>query len=124
MTVVRFARAVRFDKPRSVADYIEDGKPLPGLELGGLILPPMALDAYAASRTSREPCEIVVTGEEWTADGSHFLTFGVSREYIEATTDYRHVQDKGLTYVCPECMEYSGRHRKSCRRGTSPDAVA
>ena len=116
MTTVIHARIIVFDRPRPLTDYLENGRPMAGKEAGGLILPPLALDALAASKTSGQPCEIVATGEEWTLDGRHYLTFGVSRDYIEATTDYRH-EKAGLAYVCPECGDKHGQHRKMCGRG-------
>lgn len=116
------SRAVRFDRPRPLTDYLDDaGAAIPGHELGGLALPPHALAALADSKVTRQPCELVVTGEEWGSDGRHFLLFGVSRDYIEATTDYRHVKvddnDRGaLRWVCPDCRERSGKHSKLCPR--------
>ena len=105
-----------FGRPKNLTDYIEGGKPLPGNEASSLILPPLALDALAAAKMTGQPCEVVVTGEEWTPDRRHYLTFGINRAYIEATTDYRQ-EDGGLAYVCPECANRHGTHRKMCSRG-------
>lgn len=122
MTAARYSRQVRFETPRPLTDYLEHGRSLPGNEMGGLILPPMALAALADATVSRQPCELVVIGEEWLPDGRHYLDFGVSREYIEATSEYRHVKggpnDPGsLRFICSECREKSGKHLRMCSRG-------
>lgn len=112
---MRYARTVRFKDPKPLTEYLENGRPIAGDELGWLILPPAALDAIAASKMSGRPCELVVTGEEWAIDGRHFLTFGASRDHIEAVTDYRD-QDGFLHYICPECEKAGGKHHRGCSR--------
>lgn len=109
------ARAVRFECPRPLSDWLENGRPVPGDEIGGLALSPMALACIAESRVSGLPCELAVTGEEWTADGRHFLVYGATRDHIEAVTDYRH-RDGALHYVCPECDGKRGHHERGCPR--------
>jgi hypothetical protein len=112
VTVTRRERRIR-----PLTDYLDDrGAVLSGHEQGGLILSPMALDALSSAKASGKPCALVATGEEWHDDGRHFLTFGVPLDYIEATTDYRS-DDGRLVYVCPECADRHGNHRKVCSRG-------
>uniref|UniRef100_A0A6M3LVL0 Uncharacterized protein n=1 Tax=viral metagenome TaxID=1070528 RepID=A0A6M3LVL0_9ZZZZ len=121
------ARVVRFDRARAVADYVENGNVMTGCEIGGLILSPMVLESLAVAKMSSQPCEFVVTGEEWAHDGRHFLTFGVQAAFVEATTDYRHEDHAaplpGMTrgslhYVCPECTMRRGHHARGCSRKT------
>lgn len=117
MTVVQpihSSRTVRFATPKPLTDWMENGRSIQGNEIGGLALSPMALDAHAASLQTSMPCELVVIGEEWDHQGRHFLILGANRAYIEADTDYRHIDGKGLTYVCPGCGEQSGAHLKHC----------
>lgn len=111
-------RVITFDHPRPLTDWIEDGTVAPGHELGGLVLPPMALDALAQSKITRQPCEMAVVGEEWHDDGRHYLRFATTRDYIEAVTDYHH-EDGGLHYRCPDCTQMRGRHARGCPRSLS-----
>lgn len=99
-----------------------------GHEVGGLALSPVALDALGMARTSGNPCEYVVTGEEWHSDGRHFLTFGVPAAFIESVTDYRHEDHAAaapemtrgsLHYLCPECGLRRGKHVRGCARQTA-----
>ena len=109
-------RVVKFERPRPLTEYVDDhGNVLPGFEVGEprLILPYAAMDAMAKAIATRQPCELVVTGEEFHPDGRHYLMFGVPTDYIEATTDYRH-ESGGLHYVCPDCGQKRGQHMRGC----------
>lgn len=104
-----------YDFVHPLTDYLDEhGRPLPGNEPSKFMLSWAALDALGTSKASRQPCELVVIGEEQTED-KFYLVYGVQRSYIEATTDYRHL-DGGLHYVCPECLELRGKHRRTCSR--------
>lgn len=104
---------VRYDRPRPVSDWIEDGHPVPGHELGGIALRPEVLAAYGASIASRQPCEYLVIGEERHPDGRWHLLMGANREYIEAVTDYSD-QAGHLVLTCPDCGKRGGKHVKGC----------
>ena len=119
------SRVTTFAKAQAVTDLIENGHIPSGNEIGGLILPPMVLEALAQAKMNGGPCEFVVTGEEWGDNGKHHLTFGVPAEFVEAHTDYRHedhdpeVRDMtrgSLHYVCPECATKRGQHVRGCPR--------
>ena len=103
----------RFRPARPLEFYL--GKS--GNEVEGLALPPMALEAIAASRTSRIPCELEVIGEWRHDDGRVHLDLGVTTAYIEAVTDFKLDEDAGrLRLVCPDCGLKDGKHTKGCDR--------
>jgi hypothetical protein len=99
-----------FAPHRSVREYLGT----PGNELGGLILPAWVLDSHAQSVTAGTPEEYIVMGE-WERDGKTYLCFGVTREYIEAVSDFRD-RNGQMVYVCPDCEGASGKHSRSCKR--------
>ena len=106
---------VRYDRPCPATDWLEDGRPVPGHEQGGLALSPMVLAAIATARVSGQPCEFAVIGEERHSDGRWFLTVAATRDHIEAVTDYEH-HDGALHYHCPDCYQWRGQHARGCSR--------
>ena len=107
------ATLTRYERPKPLADWMEDGHPARGHELGGLALTPHALQALAEARATGKPCEYVVIGEERHPDGRWYLILGANRAYIEAVTDY---SDQGghLVLTCPDCGKRGGKHVKGC----------
>lgn len=80
----------------------------------GLALPPFALDAIAASKVAKQPNQYAVVGEWRRSDGVRYLDLAVTREWLEAKTNYR-VDDSGrLRWECPECGKVGGTHTKTC----------
>jgi len=99
----------RFKPVRKVAEYLGT----PGPEPSGTALTYAALDAYSDSVNKDQPCELVVVGEQVREDGVRFLTYGATKEYIEATTTFRDA-GKGLHYYCPLCKK-TGPHPATCK---------
>ena len=106
----------RFHPPRRLAEY----RGQPGLEVGDQLLSPAAYQAIADAASSRQPCELVVTGEYRYPDGRRFLDLGVARDYLEATTNWRHrthedgTVDHALAWRCPDCGSWGDKHAKTC----------
>ncbi len=75
-------------------------------------MPPHGYDAVAASKVSGQPPEFVVQGE-WRRDNRRFLDLALSRDYIEAVSNYRDL-DGTLRWTCPECGRLSGKHTRVC----------
>ena len=106
----------RFVPPRALAGY----RGQPGLEIGDQLLSPAAYQAIADAASSRQPCELVAIGETRTPDGRRYLDLGVSRDYIEATTNWRHpihadgTTDHALSWRCPDCGLWGDKHAKTC----------
>lgn len=98
-----------FNPPRSVREYLGHA----GEEIGGLALPPMVMDAHAASVSTGLPEEFCVVGYDQIGDGPRRYRFEATHAFIEATTDYRHRNGK-LRLVCPECGLFNGEHQKGC----------
>lgn len=103
---------VRFEPTRKLTEYIGQ----PGEEIGGQRLTPAAYEAISDAKRTGKPSELVVTGEYIRSDGARFLTFGVTREHIEAVSDFRHHLGR-LHYLCPDCGLWDGRHSKVCGNG-------
>lgn len=102
----------RFVPPRRIAEYVGQK----GSEANGQRLSYAAYDALAASKVSGREPEFVVIGEYRRSDGASFLDLGVTRDYIEATTDFRwDAGAKKLRYVCPECEMKDGKHATKCK---------
>lgn len=99
-----------FRPPRSIRQYLGQ----PGHEPSGQILPWSVLDSHAQSLTRGLPEEFVVTGEDVRDDGRRFLRFAATREYIEATTDFRQDEGGRLRLFCMVCSLWDGRHTKGC----------
>jgi hypothetical protein len=100
-----------FKPHRSIRQYLGT----PGPEVNGLALPYYVLDSHANCVSKDLPDEFIVTGETTNGDKT-FLQFGVTRDYIEAVSDFREVNGQ-LIYVCPDCQGHSGKHSRSCKRG-------
>jgi hypothetical protein len=108
------AAVTLFQTPRPLTDYLdEDGTAIPGHEASGTMLPYVALDAIARSRSRREPCQLVVTGEERYADGRRFVILSVAADWLVRFTNLRCI-DGQWVYVCPDCELTGHRHRRSC----------
>jgi hypothetical protein len=104
----------KFQPYRSIRGFLGQS----GNEANELILPNFVLDSHAHCLMNNLPEEYVVTGKTIREiDGMEFLRFAATREYIEATTDFRDVPGEGLIYVCPECEGHSGKHSRSCKNG-------
>jgi hypothetical protein len=99
-----------FKPPRSVRQYLGQ----PGNEPSAQALPWSVLDSHANSVTKGLPEEYVVIGEDVRDDGKRFLRFGATREYIEATTDFRQDDAGRLRLRCPVCELWDGKHTKGC----------
>lgn len=97
---------------RSVREY----KGQAGDEPNGMKLPWSVLDSLAATESRRLPNQYVVIGETISSDGKRRLEFGVTTEFIEATTDHRWdpTQHK-LRIRCPACLIWDGKHAKGCQ---------
>lgn len=80
----------------------------------GLALPQYALDAIATSKLARQPNQYAVLGEWRRDDGVRFLDLGVTREWLEAVSNYRQDDTGRLRWTCPECGHLSGKHAKLC----------
>lgn len=110
---------VAYSRPRPLTDFLEeDGSASPGWEASGFLLSFAALDELAKSKSTGKPCQLVAVGEDRHPDGKVFLTFAVSREWLEAETDYRYLPgERYPTYVCPECEGINHKHSRNCGRG-------
>ena len=106
----------RFHPPRRLVEY----RGVPGHEIGDQLLSPAAYQALADATSNRQPCELVVLAETRTPDGRRFLELGLSREYVEATTNWRHrthddgTIDHALSWRCPDCGSWGDKHAKTC----------
>lgn len=99
----------RFDPPRRLAAY--QGQT--GSEAGGRLLSPDAYQALAdAKMKGREPM-LVVRGE-YVGEGRRYLHYAVTKDYIEANTNWRDDGFHLLHWTCPTCGMKSGKHTKSC----------
>lgn len=99
-----------FKPVRSVREF----RDVPGFEQGGTALTADAYAALATAKATGNPCEYVVMGRDVREDGVFFLRYGVTTDYIEATTDYRD-DGTGLHYVCPDCGRKGGNHSRGCK---------
>lgn len=79
----------------------------------GLALPPYALDAIADAKVTRRPNQYAVVGE-WRREGIRFLDLAVTREWLEAVSNYRQDESGRLRWTCPECGRLGGSHAKGC----------
>lgn len=101
-----------FHPRRRVAEFLGQ----PGHEPNGTLLPFAVMDAHAIAVSTRTPEMYAVTGQRVRDDGTRWLDFGITREYSEATSNFRDLgKGKGLTYVCPSCEGHSGTHSKACK---------
>lgn len=103
---------VRFEQPRRLVEYRGQS----GSEVGGLRLSPMALDEIAAAATEHREPGLVVIGETVNPD-SRYLDYGVTRTFIESTTNFRQTRGSGFLWTCPDCGLLSGKHSKVCGYG-------
>ena len=102
------------DGPRPLTDWLDDmGEPLPGHECGGTMLMPFAVDAAQAELSSGVPSGYVIQGEYQSDDGRAFLVMAVTRQHVEAHSDYRDVGGH-LVYICQQCGGRHGKHSRSC----------
>jgi|PlaIllAssembly_1097288.scaffolds.fasta_scaffold04203_4 hypothetical protein len=110
---------VAYPRPRPLTDFLDErGTPLPGSEPSGTLLSYAALDALAKSRTYHKPCQLVAVGEDRHPDGKVWLTFAISREWLESETDYRYIEgERYPVYVCPECEGMRHKHNRGCPNG-------
>ena len=105
----------RFVPPRNLAGY----RGQPGLEIGDQLLSPAAYAALGDA-ASGQPCELVAIGAWTQPDGRRHLDLGVSRAWIEATTNWRHPihadgkTDPALSWRCPDCGLWGDKHAKTC----------
>lgn len=108
-----------YSRPRPLTDFLdEDGSAAPGWEASGFLLSYAALDELAKSKSTGKPCQLVAVGEDRHPDGRVFLTFAISREWLESETDYRFLDgDRYPTYVCPECDGHGHKHARNCPNG-------
>lgn len=100
---------VRYDEPKHPREFAN----LPGPELGGRLLTREGYEALAESRNTGKPIALMVMGEYHREDGVTFLDLGVTREYIESTTNFR-LGPGGFLWTCPDCGRKSGKHSKVC----------
>lgn len=91
---------ISYDPPRPLSDWIEDGNVVPGHTPSGFAFPWHVMS---------EPKGYVVIGEERYSDGRWFLDFGISRAFIEATSDFQQRGNK-LVWVCPDCGAAGDNH--------------
>ena len=73
-----------FRPARPIRDWLAEGGVVPGHEANGTAL---TYDV-TASLNRPGPPEFVVIGREDYDDGRWFLDFGISRAFIEATSDF------------------------------------
>lgn len=96
-----------FRPARPLRDWIVDGAVVEGHEANKTAFPFHVLESINRPGVS----EYVVLGVERFDDGAWFLDFGTSREYIEATTDFRD-RDGLLVWTCPDCDGVNDDHRR------------
>jgi hypothetical protein len=105
------ARYHPFQEARPLVQFVGQA----GADIGGLLLSPAGYQAIAESKTTGLPCELVAVGEDIGPDGERRLRYAATREYIEATTDWRwDAGTRRLRLLCPLCGLRDGKHRKSC----------
>lgn len=103
-----------FDQPRPLTDFVTDGQVDEGCEANGTVFPDRVVSSLNRSLATRQPAEFKVIGEARYSDGSHFLDFGISQAFVEATTDYRFIPGRfgNPVLVCPDCEGVDGQHHK------------
>lgn len=99
---------VPFHPARRLEEYVGQAAPQ-----GGMLLPSEGYEALAAAKATNRPPQLAVVGEEHCEDGRRYLRLGVTREWVEAATNFRYV-DGQYRWVCPECSRIGGKHQRSC----------
>ena len=103
----------RWPRARSIGSMLEDGRPrsLEGSP-NGFDLSWGALDAWAKSIATGQPCEIVLTGYAKRPDGFYWYHESLNPEYLREVLGWVPRGGK-LVPVCPECDGYP-RHSRGC----------
>jgi hypothetical protein len=99
---------VPFNPHRRLAEYVGQAAPQ-----GGMLLPPDGYEAIATAKETGLPCQYVVTGEDRDGDRI-YLRLAVTRDWIEAVTNYRGDAQGHLRWTCPECGRVGGKHFRAC----------
>lgn len=72
----------------------------------------LALDAWAKSRATGQPCEIVLTGYAKRPDGVYWYIEELNPEYLRSVLGWSDRNGR-LVPLCVECDSYP-RHSRGC----------
>jgi hypothetical protein len=114
MTAQEQTQYTNWARPREVGDVMVEGHPreLPGSP-SGFDLSWGALDAWAKSKATGEPCEIILVGYARRVDGFYWYIETLNPAYLREVRGW--VERGGeLVEVCPECDTSKGRHLRGC----------
>lgn len=112
IAAARHAETIWFAHARPLTDWIVNGQTVPGHELNGLAIPWRVLDEPVRPDL---PAQYVVIGRRDHPDGRWFLEFGISAEWVVATSGGTYTWVAGEKYpvvTCPDCGGLRGTHVK------------
>jgi len=104
-------------RARQVGEVLDAGRPRPApWSPSGFDLSWTALDAWATSMATGNPCEIVLTGLGRREDGAYFYREEINRGWLIEVQGLTRREDGSLVPACRECGGYP-RHSRGCAQG-------